>query len=83
MFRGTIDGATVHPREAVEVALQFNAADTILAHNHPSGHCEPSQADRSITQRLVSALDLINIHVLNHIIVGNSNTYSFAEHGLL
>ena len=83
MFRGSINSATVYPREVVKAALHFNAAAVILTHNHPSGVSEPSQADRHITQRLVDALGLIDVRVLDHIIVGGNETYSFAEHHLL
>lgn len=83
MFRGTIDGASVYPREVVKAALQFNAAAVIFAHNHPSGMCTPSQADRHITQQLRDALSLVEVRVLDHIVVGGVDTYSFAEHGLL
>jgi DNA repair protein RadC len=82
MFRGTIDGASVHPREVVRAAMQHNAAACILAHNHPSGVAEPSQADLRITQRLKDALALVDVRVLDHMIVGESIT-SFAERGLL
>jgi DNA repair protein RadC len=84
LFRGTIDGASVYPREVVKVALAYNAAAVIFAHNHPSGVAEPSEADKYITQRLKQALGLIDIRVLDHFIVGDSwNAYSFAEHGLI
>ena len=79
MFRGTIDGASVYPREVVKAALRRNAAAVILAHNHPSGVAEPSQADRAITRRLTDALGLVDIRVLDHIVVGAGNTVSFAE----
>ncbi len=83
LFRGTVDGASVHPREVVKRALALNAAAVILAHNHPSGISEPSRADRGITQRLVQALGLVDIRVLDHFIIGDGPAYSFAEHGLL
>ncbi|CAA0099464.1 Uncharacterised protein [Halioglobus japonicus] len=83
LFRGTIDGAAVYPREVVKAAIQFNAAAVIFAHNHPSGVSEPSSADRRITERLVAALGLIDVRVLDHIVVGGTDTYSFAQHGLL
>jgi DNA repair protein RadC len=82
LFRGTIDGASVYPREVVKTALQYNAAALIMAHNHPSGISDPSQADRVITGKLKEALALIDVRVLDHFIVGE-NVYSFAEHGLL
>jgi len=83
MFRGTIDGASVYPREVVKAALLHNAAALVLAHNHPSGVAEPSAADRSITKRLVEALALIDIRVLDHFILAHDQTTSFAERGLL
>jgi DNA repair protein RadC len=83
LFRGTIDGASVHPREVVKRALTHNAAAVILAHNHPSGVAEPSQADQLITQRLKDALALVEIRVLDHLVVGESRCESFAERGLL
>lgn len=83
LFNGTIDGASVHPREVVKQALSANAAAVIFAHNHPSGVAEPSQADLRITQRLKDALQLVDIRVLDHFIVGDGGGYSFVEHGLL
>ena len=83
LFRGTIDGASVHPREVVREALAHNAAALILAHNHPSGVAEPSRADELITQRLRDALALVDIRVLDHLIVAGPETLSFAERGLL
>ena len=83
MFRGTIDGATIHPREVVKQALRLNAAAVILAHNHPSGASEPSRADEAITRRLKDALALVDVRVLDHLIVGGSEITSFAERGLL
>lgn len=83
LFQGTIDGASVHPREVVRRALHHNAAAVILAHNHPSGVAEPSDADRRITQRLKQALNLMDIRVLDHLVVGDRTAMSFAEHGLL
>jgi len=83
VFRGTIDGASVHPRDVVKLALARNAAAVILAHNHPSGIAEPSQADELITGRLRDALALVDIRVLDHIVVGDGSTVSFAERGLL
>jgi DNA repair protein RadC len=83
LFRGTIDGASVHPREVVRQALAHNAAAVILAHNHPSGIAEPSQADELITQRLRDALGLVEIRLLDHLIVGGPACLSFAERGLL
>ena len=83
MFRGTIDGTSVYPREVVKEALAINAAAVILAHNHPSGVAEPSQADERITRRLKSALDLVDIRLLDHLIIGNGQTTSLASRGLL
>ena len=83
LFRGTIDGASVYPREVVKQALYHNAAAVILGHNHPSGICEPSQADKHITEKLKQALALLDIRVLDHFIIGDGQPYSFAEHGLI
>jgi len=83
LFQGTIDGASVHPREVVRRALFHNAAAVILSHNHPSGIAEPSQADQHITQRLSQALALIDVRVLDHIIIGSGEAVSLAERGLL
>jgi DNA repair protein RadC len=83
LFRGTLDGATVHPREVVKRALAHQAAAVILAHNHPSGVAEPSQADEIITRRLKDALALVDIKVLDHLVVGDGHCTSFAERGLL
>jgi len=80
IFSGTIDGAAIYPREIVKAALSANAAAVILAHNHPSGVVEPSTADKRITERIKSALALVDIRVLDHIIVGDS-CYSFAQSG--
>lgn len=81
MFEGTIDAASVYPREVVKRALEHNAAALILAHNHPSGIAEPSQADRRITRRLSDALGLVDIRVLDHFVVGDGEVVSFAERG--
>jgi DNA repair protein RadC len=83
MFRGTIDGASVHPREVVRQALARNSAAVILAHNHPSGVAEPSHADELITTRLRDALALVDIRVLDHLVIGDGRCMSFAERGLL
>ncbi|MCQ8130026.1 RadC family protein [Methylomonas rivi] len=83
LFRGTIDGASVYPREVAKRALFHHAAAVIFAHNHPSGINEPSQADRQITDKLKQALALFDIRVLDHFIVGDGQPYSFAEHGLI
>lgn len=83
LFFGTIDGASVHPREVVKRVLHYNAAAVIFAHNHPSGLAEPSQADQRITERLQAALQLVDVRVLDHMIVGDCEVLSFAERGLL
>src|SRR5579862_9201317 len=83
LFRGTIDRAGVHPREVLRQTLAHNAAALILAHNHPSGVLEPSQADELITRRLKEALALLDVRVLDHIIIGDGESFSFSEHGLL
>ena len=83
LFRGTIDGASVHPREVVRRCLAHNAAAVILAHNHPSGVAEPSQADRAITAELKRALETIQVRVLDHFIIGAGLPTSFAARGLL
>jgi DNA repair protein RadC len=83
MFRGTIDGTSVYPREVVKTALSINAAAVILAHNHPSGVAEPSQADERITRRIKSALELVDIRLLDHLIIGNGTSTSLASRGLL
>jgi DNA repair protein RadC len=83
LFRGTIDGTSVYPREVVKEALSVNAAAIILAHNHPSGVAEPSQADERITKRLKAALELVDIRLLDHLIVGNGPATSLASRGLL
>ncbi|WP_217556950.1 RadC family protein [Vibrio metschnikovii] len=82
LFQGTVDAASVYPREVVKAALACNAAAVIFAHNHPSGQPEPSEADKRITQRLKDALALVDIRVLDHIVVGEG-CVSFAERGLL
>jgi DNA repair protein RadC len=83
LFNGTIDGASVHPREVVRQALTANAAAVIFAHNHPSGVAEPSRADELLTRRLKEALALVDIRVLDHLVVGDGDAVSFAERGLL
>ena len=83
LFQGTINGASVHPREVVKKALAHNAAAVILAHNHPSGVAEPSRADRHITQQLTQALGLVEVRVLDHLVVGDGEAVSFAERGYL
>ncbi|WP_312341207.1 RadC family protein [Stutzerimonas nitrititolerans] len=81
LFRGTLDGASVYPREVVKVVLAHNAAAAILVHNHPSGDPEPSQADRNLTHRLKEALNLVGVRTLDHIIVGREGCISLAEQG--
>jgi DNA repair protein RadC len=83
LFRGTIDGASVHPREVVKLVLDKGAAACLLVHNHPSGVEDQSQADELITTRLVQSLALIDCRVVDHLIVGAGNVLSFAEKGLL
>ncbi|MCK5830941.1 MAG: DNA repair protein RadC [Methylococcales bacterium] len=83
LFRGTIDRASVYPREVAKRALFHNAAAVIFAHNHPSGDNEPSQADKQITDKLKLSLNLFDIRVLDHFIIGDGQPYSFAENGLL
>ena len=83
MFYGTIDSASVYPRVLVKQALDDNAAAVILAHNHPSGIAEPSQADKQITQRIIAAMNLVDIKVLDHFVVGDGEAVSFAQRGLI
>ena len=83
MFRGSIDSASVHPREVVKEALARNAAAVILSHNHPSGWVEPREADKHLTNRLRDALSLVDIRVLDHVVVAGARAVSFAERGLL
>ena len=83
LFRGTIDGTSVYPREVVKEALAVNAAAVILAHNHPSGVAEPSQADERITKRLKSALELVDIRLLDHLVIGHGCATSLASRGML
>ncbi|MDF1830294.1 RadC family protein [Cycloclasticus pugetii] len=83
LFKGTIDSASVYPREVVKAALQHNAAAVIFAHNHPSGIATPSQADKNITQRLKQALATVDIRTLDHFVVGHDETVSFAKKGYL
>ncbi|HCE2682931.1 TPA: DNA repair protein RadC [Vibrio parahaemolyticus] len=82
LFQGTIDAASIYPREVVKAALKHNAAAVIFAHNHPSKVADPSQSDRRVTRRLVDALALVDIRVLDHIVVGGE-CVSFAEKGWL
>ena len=83
LFRGTLTQTSVYPREVVKAALIHNAAAAILAHNHPSGTCEPSRADELLTDSLSAALGMIDVRVLDHVVVTLNATYSFAEHGKL
>jgi DNA repair protein RadC len=83
LFFGSVSGASVYPREVVKKSLALNASALILCHNHPSGIAEPSNSDKRITERLVQALNLVDIRVLDHMIVGDSEVVSFAEQGLL
>jgi DNA repair protein RadC len=83
LFTGTIDGASVYPREVVRAALHINASAAILAHNHPSGVAEPSAADRAITRELIEALKLVGVRVLDHLVVGAGSTVSMAGRGLM
>ena len=83
LFTGTLNQTMVYPREIVALALTHHAAAVILVHNHPSGDPEPSQADKLITQKITDALSLLDIRVVDHLIVGGDDAYSFAEHGLL
>lgn len=83
MFRGSLTGTAVYPREVVKRALMLNAAAVVFSHNHPSGNPEPSRADETLTQRLVEALSVVDVRVLDHIIIGDGATTSFSERGLL
>lgn len=83
LFRGTIDGASVYPRELVKRALHYNAAALIVAHNHPSGIAEPSRSDRSLTERLQQAVALVDIRLLDHFVIGDGESVSFARRGWL
>jgi len=83
LFRGTIDGTSVYPREVVKQALSVNAAAVIVAHNHPSGVAEPSQADERITRRLKSALELVDIRLLDHLVIGDGKASSLAKRGMI
>jgi DNA repair protein RadC len=83
LFQGTLDGASVYPREVVKAALACNAAAVILVHNHPSGLPEPSRADRSLTEQLQTALAIVEIRVLDHLVIGTEGRVSMAERGWL
>ncbi|MFT7387780.1 MAG: DNA repair protein RadC [Candidatus Endobugula sp.] len=81
IFFGTVNAASVYPREVVKLALKYNAVAVIFAHNHPSGIAEPSQADRHITQQLIKSLRLVDVTVLDHLVIGDGEVCSFAERG--
>lgn len=81
LFSGTLSHVEVHPREIVREAIKLNAAAIILAHNHPSGHAEPSKADRMITERIITSCQFMNIRVLDHLVIGRGECVSFAERG--
>jgi DNA repair protein RadC len=83
LFRGTVNGASVHPREVVRACLQHNACAVIFAHNHPSGMAEPSAADRAITRELRQALQLVDVRVLDHLVIGAGAPVSMAQRGLI
>ena len=83
LFRGTLTQTSIYPREVVKDAMRLNAAAVIFSHNHPSGLPEPSRADEALTMTLKQALDLIDVKVLDHIIIGGMSKVSFAERGLL
>jgi len=83
LFRGSVAQTSVYPREVARRCLQINASAVVLAHNHPSGAVQPSQADRELTRALVAALALVDVRVLDHLVVTRVDVYSFAEHGLL
>lgn len=83
LFTGTLNSTEVHPRELIKAALKHNAAAVIIAHNHPSGHAEPSVSDSNITRRLKNALELVDIRLLDHMVVGGMDIVSYAERGWL
>ena len=83
LFKGSINSTEVHPREVVKAVLRRNAAAVIFAHNHPSGETMPSESDKRTTQRLQAALTLVDVRILDHLVIGNTAAFSFAEHGLL
>lgn len=83
LFHGTIDGASVYPRVVAQKALELNAAATLFFHNHPSGVAEPSQADIRITEQLKRALDTIDVRVLDHVVIGDTQSTSMAQSGLI
>lgn len=83
MFKGTINAARVYPREIIKRALELNAVWLILVHNHPSADCRPSQEDEQLTQQLQSILTILNMGIIDHLIVGGGEVFSFAENGKL
>jgi DNA repair protein RadC len=83
LFHGSINESAVYPRVVVQKALEHNAAKVIFAHNHPSGNCDPSNADREITRELQKILSIVSVTAVDHIIVGRENSFSFSEHGLM
>lgn len=83
LFYGTIDSASVYPREVIKAVLNANAAAVILAHNHPSGYAEPSQADIALTRHLKASLATVDVRLLDHLVIGGTEITSFAERGLL
>lgn len=83
LFRGTLDGTSVYPREVVKIALEHNAAAVIMVHNHPSGDPEPSQADRTLTTTLKNALNMVGTRILDHVVIGHEGCVSLAERGQL
>lgn len=83
LFRGTVNGTAVYPREVVKRALQINAAAVILVHNHPSGVAEPSSADNVLTSRLKDALSIVEVRIIDHLVVGSHDVVSFSERGIL
>jgi len=83
MFFGSINSASVHPREVVKLALEYNAGAVVFAHNHPSGITKPSAQDHELTKDLKKALSLFEVNVVDHVVVGGSDNFSFSEHGLI
>lgn len=83
LFHGTINHNTIYPREIAKRALFHNAAALIISHNHPSGDCQPSQQDKDLTSKVKNAMELVEVHVLDHIIIAGANSYSFADNGLI
>lgn len=83
LFSGTLRHTNVYPREIVRAALDHNAAAIVLAHNHPTGTCEPSESDITLTNTLKSALNLVDVNIIDHMIIAQNTIYSFAEHGQL